>query len=110
KLEEELNLRIPEFKVNSSINYRPFTGTNLNIAYQYNAERRDVFFNTNTFESESVVLKPFGLLDLFVSHNFKNSPLSCYASLTNLLNKDFEELNGFTTRGRNLSIGFGLEL
>ncbi|MBT8375897.1 MAG: TonB-dependent receptor plug domain-containing protein, partial [Bacteroidia bacterium] len=110
KLEEELNLRIPEFKVNSSINYRPFTGTNLNIAYQYNAERRDVFFNNNTFESESVVLKPFGLLDLFVSHNFKNSPLSCFASLTNLLNKDFEELNGFTTRGRNVSIGFGLKL
>lgn len=109
KLEEELNLRIPEFKVNSSLNYKPITGTNLTIAYQYNTERSDVFFNNDTFESEKIVLDAFGLLDLFASYSFKNTPLSCYISLTNVLDKDFEELLGFTTRGRNISVGIGLK-
>jgi len=108
KVEDDLNLRIPELKVNTKLNYQLSENTFMSLSYQFNDEREDAFFNSTTFESETVNLKSYSLLNFYVSHKIINNRLTLFANITNLLNEDFEELFGFTTKGRNVNIGFSL--
>ena len=63
---------------------------------------------STTFESEAVSLKSYSLLDFYVSHRIINNKLTLFANITNILNEDYQELYGYTTKGRNVNIGFNL--
>ncbi|VAV83880.1 Outer membrane vitamin B12 receptor BtuB, partial [hydrothermal vent metagenome] len=108
KVEEDLKLRIPEFKVNASLNYQVSNATFMSLSYQYNDAREDAFFNSTTFASEMVNLKSYSLLDYYVSYNLIKNRMTLFANVTNLFNTDYQELFGFTTKGRNVNIGFNL--
>ena len=108
KVEDDLKLRIPELKVNAKLDYQFSPRTFMSLSYQYNDEREDEFFNSTTFENETVNLKSYSLLDFYVSHKIINDKLILFVNLTNIFNADYQELFGFTTKGRNISIGFNL--
>jgi vitamin B12 transporter len=108
KVEDNLKLRIPEFKVNANLNYQVSDATFMSLSYQYNDAREDAFFNSTTFASEAVNLKSYSLLDYYVSHNLIKNRMTLFANVTNLFNTDYQELFGFTTKGRNITIGFNL--
>jgi len=110
RVDESLNLRIPEFQINARVNYELNETTYFGLTYQFNDERNDTFFNTTSFTNETVVLKAFSLLDFNVSHQILNRKMTLFANVTNILNEDFQELFGFTTRGRNVNVGFNLSL
>ena len=101
-------LRIPEHKVNASVQFQPGVNTNFSLSYQYNTDREDRFFNSDTFEQESVTLDAFGLLDFYVSQQVSKN-LQLFAHLSNLLDEEYEELYRYSTRGRNLRLGFSLK-
>ncbi|MDT0557676.1 TonB-dependent receptor [Ichthyenterobacterium sp. W332] len=109
KVEDNLNLRIPELKVNTRLDYQLCDATLLSLSYQFNDERNDSFFNNSTFMSETLVLESFNILDLYISHKLCNN-MTLFANISNLLNEDYQELFGFTTRGRNVTLGFNLNL
>jgi vitamin B12 transporter len=109
-VEEDLNLRIPEIKVNAALNYQLNDKTFMSLNYQYNDARDDAFFNSTTFESETVTLKSFSIFDFYISHKVVNNRLTLFANMNNILNEDYEELFGYSTRGRNINIGFNLSL
>ncbi len=109
-VEETLALRIPEIKVNASLNYTYKERTNINLMYQFNDNRDDVFFNSDTFESETINLRSFSLLDASISHVVLKNKFTVFANFNNILNEAYEELFGFATRGRNINIGFTLNL
>ncbi|MBO6632789.1 MAG: TonB-dependent receptor, partial [Psychroserpens sp.] len=46
KVDESLNLRIPEIKVNAALNYTFKENTNISLMYQFNDDRDDAFFNS----------------------------------------------------------------
>ena len=108
KVEDDLKLRIPELKVNAKLNYQLCKTTFMSLSYQFNDEREDTFFNSTTFESEAVNLKSYSLLDFYISHKIINNRMTLFANITNILNEDYEELFGYTTKGRNINIGFSL--
>ncbi|NOY47783.1 MAG: TonB-dependent receptor [Chlorobi bacterium] len=108
KVEDNLKLRIPEFKVNANLDYQVSDATFMSLSYQYNDTREDAFFNSTTFASEMVNLKSYSLLDYYVSHNLIKNKMTLFAYVTNLFNTDYQELFGYTTRGRNVNIGFNL--
>ncbi len=110
KVDEDLNLRIPEIKVNAAINYQWNDKTFMSLNYQYNDERDDSFFNNTTFMSETVNLKPFSLVDFYISHKVVHNRMTIFANMNNILNEDYEELFGYSTKGRNVNIGFTLSL
>lgn len=110
KVEEDLNLRIPEWKGNARLDYKLHETTFLSLAYQYNDDRRDAYFNNTTFASEEVILKSYSLLDLYISHTILENKLKLFANVSNILNEDYQELFGYSTRGRNVNIGFDLRL
>ncbi len=109
-VDEDLNLRIPELKVNARINYQFCPKTFMSISYQFNDEREDAYFNNVSFMTEEVILKNYSLIDFYISRKIVKDKMTVFANLTNLLNEDYQELYGYSTKGRNLNIGFSLSL
>ncbi|MDU8886421.1 TonB-dependent receptor [Yeosuana sp. MJ-SS3] len=110
KVDKDLNLRIPELKVNAQIDYQVCDATFLSMSYQFNDDRKDSVFNSSTFMNDEVTLKSYSLLDFYVSHNIIKNKMKVFANITNIFNEDYQELYGFTTEGRNFSLGFNLNL
>ena len=109
KVEENLNLRIPEFKANVRLDYQPCDRVFMFLAYQHNGNREDAYFNNTTFETVNLTLPSYGLLDFYINQKILKDKMTLFANLTNILNEDYEELFGYTTKGRNLSLGFSLK-
>lgn len=110
KVDDDLNLRIPELKINARLDYELTKKTILVLSYQFNDDRDDRFFNTNTSMNETINLEPYILVDFYASHKFFNNKMTVFANITNLFNEDYEELFGFETRGRGFNVGFNLNL
>ena len=108
QVEDDLNLRIPEFKGNARLDYKLFESTFLSLAYQFTDDRNDSYFNNTTFETEGVILKSYSIMDFYVSHTILDDKLKLFANLNNIFNEDYQELYGYSTRGRNVNIGFNL--
>lgn len=108
-VDEDLNLRIPEIKVNTRLDYTLSDATQLSLSYQYNDDREDLVFNNSTFENDSVTLDSYGLLDFYISHKVIKS-MTVFANVTNIFNEDYQELVGFSTRGRGVNFGFNINL
>jgi vitamin B12 transporter len=108
KVEEDLNLRIPELKVNTRLDYQFTEKSTLSLAYQFTDDRADAFTDTNTFARQAVTLESFSLLDFYISHKIINNKMTIFANVSNIFNEDYQELFGFATRGRNVNIGFSL--
>ena len=82
----------------------------MSLSYQYNDDRTDTFYNAETFTNDILTLESYSLLDFYVSHQVIPNKLRLFANVTNLLNEDFQEIIGFSTRGRNASLGMLLDL
>ncbi|MEM7087782.1 MAG: TonB-dependent receptor plug domain-containing protein [Bacteroidota bacterium] len=106
--DENFALRIPEHKANARLGYTLGTKTQLGASYNYTSERQDAFFNPDTFESEMISLKSFGLLNFNASHQISDIVL-VFVGLTNILDEEYEELYRFQTRGRNFQLGLTLD-
>jgi vitamin B12 transporter len=52
-----------------------------------------------------VVLSSYWLLDFRISHQLSQPGVSLFGSIENVFDADYEEVRGYTTRGRNLSFG-----
>ncbi|MGM5470928.1 TonB-dependent receptor plug domain-containing protein [Flavobacteriaceae bacterium LMO-SS05] len=110
KVEESLNLRIPKFKVNTHLDYHITEDLFLSLIYQFNDDRKDVVFNNSTFMNDEVILKNYSLFDAYLSHSILKNKMTVFANVTNILNEDYQELFGYSTKGRNITIGFNLKL
>lgn len=97
-------IRIPKNKLNATISYALNTITNFSLNYQFNDKRDETDFSS--WPSTSVELESYSLLDFSANHQIVKNRMTLYASVTNILNENFEEVLGFSTRGRNYSLGF----
>jgi len=110
KVDEDLSLRIPELKVNGLLGYQLCESTFMSVSYQFTDSRTDSFYNNISYMNEEVNLKSYNLLDFYVSHNILNNKMTLFANVTNILNEGYQELYGYSTKGRNVNIGFSLTL
>ena len=69
------------------------------------SERNDAFFDGNTFARVPVVLKSYKVVNLSSDFDLIKSRLNVFVNATNLLNEDFVENIGYSTRGRNFRVG-----
>ena len=99
-------IRIPKHKANINLGYQLCETTNVTLNYAYTGERFDTDFSTFT----DVVLESFSLVNLYLGHEVIPDKLNFFLSAENLLNEDYTEILGFTTRGRNFRIGMNLNL
>jgi vitamin B12 transporter len=99
-------IRIPKHKVNTSFNYQLSDAIFASLSYAYTGDRLDTDFSTFS----DVSLDSFSLVNLYVSHQLINNKLRVFVNAQNLLNEEFVETVGYTTLGRNFSLGLNLNL
>ncbi|WP_438967124.1 TonB-dependent receptor plug domain-containing protein [Flavobacterium sp.] len=104
--EEALNRLIPKHKANVNLNYDFTKKTSLNVAFQHVSSRNDAYFDNVTFNSESIILDGYSLLNSNLRHELLKDRLQIFTAVTNLLNENFQESIGYTARGRNFKLGF----
>ena len=92
-------LRIPKHKVNASFRQQLNSKTQLLTNIQFVGDRDD------KVGQGLVVLPSYWLLDFRISHQLSQPGISLFGSIENVFNVDYEEVRGYTTRGRNLSVG-----
>ena len=102
---EGLALRVPTNKVNANLGYQLGVRTYASLSYQYVSDRKDTDFSTFS----EVNLDAFNLFDTRIKHDF-NDQFGMFLSVANVFNEDYVELVDFTTKGRNVHLGFSLNL
>jgi len=98
--DESLLLKIPQNKFFVKADYHLLTDTFTSLSYRFVDATKD-FGN--------VALPSYQLVDFFVHHQLLEDTVTFYGSVTNLFNEDFQEIAGYTTRGRNYNIGLRLQ-
>lgn len=106
EVKDGVRLRVPKHKANASLGYDICENTFASLNYQFVGSRTDTNFSTFTNEE----LDSYSLIDLYFSHKLINNKVKLFANITNLLNEDYLEILGYTTRGRNVSLGLNLNL
>ncbi|MDO6517138.1 TonB-dependent receptor plug domain-containing protein [Zobellia uliginosa] len=101
-------VRIPKHKVNANLGYAFSDRAFASLNYSLTGSRTDSDFNT--FPSTIVPLDSFSLVDLYLSHVCIENRLKVFLNVNNILNQEYTEALGFTTKGRNVMIGFSLNL
>lgn len=70
--DQSLLRRIPKHKVNASARVEAIARGFITLRYQYNDDRGDSFFNSNTFTNDAVVLSSYHTVDLDLTYGLKN--------------------------------------
>ena len=97
-------LRIPESKVNVGLAYELSEKTNFTLDYQFVSDRDDTDFR-DFMNVQNVTLDGYALLDFGAQHEIVKG-ITVFGQVTNILNEDYQEIFGFSTRGRNYRLGF----
>ena len=101
-------IRIPKHKLNASFNYLFSERTSASFTYSYTGDRLDTDFSMFPFEDRN--LNAFSILSLYIEHELIPNTLKIFLNANNIFNEDYLEVIGFTTRGRNINLGFNLKL
>ncbi|WP_299678510.1 TonB-dependent receptor plug domain-containing protein [uncultured Dokdonia sp.] len=99
---------IPESKANFSVGYDFSPRTFASVAYQYTDDRLANDFRE--FPATEVTLESFSLVNLAFGHTLKNEKWRFLLSVDNVLNEDYQDVFGFTSRGANVKLGVTLNL
>ena len=106
ELKKGNRVRLPKHRANANLNYALSSKTNASLNYQYVGSREDTDFST----FQNIDLDAYSLIDFYLGHQFKNDKIKVFFNVTNIFNTDYEEIIGYTTRGRNYSLGLNLNL
>lgn len=100
-----LDKLIPKHKINASLHFMLNKKTNFSLSYQYNSEKKDVYFDGVTYSDSRVQLKSYQLVHLSTAFDCIPNRLSLFMYVNNLFNVDFTENFGYSTQGRNVKLG-----
>ena len=110
EVDKALDRLIPKHKANAGLDFQPNSRTLFNVSYQYFDARKDAFFDGNTFSTANVKLDSYQLVNALVKYELIKSRLTVFGSVTNILNGEFVENIGYSTRGRNFKLGLNIVL
>lgn len=103
-----LSRRVPKHKANANFSYVYKEKTALSLAYQFTDVRQAAFYNSSTFSTEETTLDAYNLVNFFVNHQLTES-LEINASLVNIFDEEYTEIFGYSTKGRNYTLGLALK-
>lgn len=100
---------IPKHKANVSVAVDVTKRIHWNAQYQYVEARNDAFFDMNTFATVNTILATYQLVNSNISFDVLPNKLSIFGAVTNILDEEFIENIGYSTRGRNFKLGLNLK-
>jgi vitamin B12 transporter len=103
---EDFNDYIPENKFVLGLDITPFDKAFFNITYR-NIGERTIFDRYGSFGTagEDVILESYQVLDFMANYKLLDNKLTVFAGITNLLDEDYDDIYGYSTRGRNYKLG-----
>jgi vitamin B12 transporter len=101
-------VRVPKHKVNAQLAYDISKRTFASLNYQYTYDR--IVNDFSTFPASEINLNAFSIINFYISHSALANKVVFFAGIDNVLNEDFNELLGFVSKGRNVRLGFKLNL
>ncbi|HEY4618079.1 MAG TPA: TonB-dependent receptor plug domain-containing protein [Flavobacterium sp.] len=110
QVEEPLSRLIPKHKGNVSLDYQPTARAFFNLNYQYVDQRKDAFFDGGTYATTPVILDAYQLFNASAKYDLIKNRMTVFAAVNNMLNEEFVESVGYSTRGRNFKIGMNINL
>jgi vitamin B12 transporter len=76
-----------------------------NVNYHHYSNRKDLFFDNNTFTSSVQSLKGYNLVDAYAEYKIISNKLKAFVDVKNILNEKYAELYGYTALGTNFNAG-----
>jgi vitamin B12 transporter len=108
EVEEPLKRLIPKHKANVSLDYDFSEKANFNLSYQYVDQRKDVYFDGGTNLTTPIQLNSYELVNAIGNFKIIKNRFNLFVSVINILNADFTENIGYSTRGRNFKVGVNI--
>ncbi|MDX6747246.1 TonB-dependent receptor plug domain-containing protein [Polaribacter sp. PL03] len=107
---EDFNDYIPENKFVAGLDITPFDNAFFNFTYR-NVGERTIFDRYGSFGTagEDVVLENYQVLDFMTNYKVLGDTVTFFATVTNILNEDYDDVLGYSTRGRNYKVGVRLQ-
>ncbi len=95
---------IPSHKISASVDYQPIKRMNISVAYNGVGERT-YFDQWGSFgpAGEDVILDAYNLVDFSINYGIEN--VTAWVNLSNVFNEGYEDVLGYSTRGRNFLVG-----
>lgn len=101
---------IPKHKMVASLESNPFTNAFVSLVYKNVGDRTASFYNSSTFSVEQTTLPTYNLFDVNANYKFAKGKLTLFGTVSNLFNEDYEDVLGYSTRGRNYKLGLRVNL
>lgn len=107
-VQEPLKRLIPKHKANISLDYEFSERLNFCFSYQYVDHRKDIYFDGATNLTTPIQLDSYQLLNAIGNFKIIKNRLILFTSINNILNTNFKENIGYSTRGRNFKLGVNI--
>ncbi len=112
QLENQSQILNPKHKANLGFDYQANDRLAFNLAGQFVSDRRYDYtdYPAPTYDPVLMqeILKDYTLFNANTRYVLIKNQLNFMAAIDNIANKDFVEIRGFSTRGRNFKIGLTL--
>ena len=107
---EDFNDYIPANKIVAGLDITPFKNSFFNFTYR-NVSERTIFDRYGSFGTagDDFVLDSYQVLDFMTNYKLLDDTVTLFAAVTNILDEDYDDILGFSTRGRNYKVGIRLQ-
>ncbi|MEE9406621.1 MAG: TonB-dependent receptor plug domain-containing protein [Polaribacter sp.] len=107
---EDFNDYIPASKIVAGVDFTAIKNTFFNLTYR-NVGERTIFDRYGSFGTagEDVILSSYQVLDFAANYKLLDETVILFGAVTNLLNEDYDDILGFSTRGKNFKVGVRLQ-
>ena len=106
---EDFNDYIPANKFVAGLDITPFEKAFFNLTYR-NVGERTIFDRYGSFGTagEDVILENYTVLDFMTNYKLLGDTVTIFGAVTNILSEDYDDIFGYSTRGRNYKVGVRL--
>ena len=103
---EDFNDYIPKHKLVATLEVKPSEQSFFSFTYR-NVGDRTIFDRYGSFGTagSDVVLPKYQVMDFMTNYKLLEDTVTVFAAVTNVFNEDYDDILGFSTRGRNYKIG-----
>ena len=103
---EDFNDYIPKHKLVSTLEVEPFKNSFFSLTYR-NVGDRTIFDRYGSFGTagSDVILPKYQVIDFMTNYKLLEDTITFFGAITNVLDEDYDDILGFSTRGRNYKIG-----
>jgi len=100
--------RRPKNSVGLNAGYDINEQFSLNLIYKFTDKRKDRYFDNSTFKTVTADMESYNMVDLYAQYK-PAGRLTLFTDVKNILDEQYVDFSGYTTKGLNFNAGFKLD-